>query len=39
VFDRYDIVSETDLLHAGGTLDQRLLSEGTTLAPCGLREA
>jgi len=39
VFDRYDIVSETDLIDARGKLGQLLLSEGATLAPCELREA
>lgn len=39
VFDRYDIVSEADLLDAGGKLGQRPLSDGITLAPCELQGA
>lgn len=39
VLDRYDIVSEADLLNAGGRLVKYLLSEGVTSAPYGLREA
>ena len=39
VFDRYDIVSETDLFDAGQKLSQRLHSAGATLAPCELPEA
>jgi integrase len=39
VFDRYDIVSETDLIDARGKLGQGPLSEGTTLVPCELQRA
>jgi integrase len=38
VFDRYDIVNESDLLDAKGKLSGRV-SDVVTLAPCGLREA
>jgi integrase len=39
VFDRYDIVTEGDLLDARGKLSQRSLSESATLVPCELRGA
>jgi integrase len=39
IFDRYDIVSENDLLDAGCKLNQHYLSEGAILAPYELREA
>jgi hypothetical protein len=39
VFDRYDIVSEADLIDARGKLGQRPFSVDATLAPCELRGA
>ena len=38
VFDRYDIVSETDMRDARGKLEQPLRAECISQAPCELRE-
>jgi integrase len=39
VFDRYDIVSESDLIDARGKLGQHTHSDGATLGPCELQRA